>query len=80
MKPLLPLSIACFFVFAFPPAGAAPAPWYRWQSVTGERVCAQTSTGPGWARLEAAYVDPRCAKRRDRPATDKVRAKNRKQP
>ena len=27
---------------------AAPAPWYYWRSlVDGQRVCAQTSPGPG---------------------------------
>jgi hypothetical protein len=74
MNPL-PFSAALCLALALSPAWAAPAPWYRWQSVTGEKVCAQTSPGPGWVRLEVAYVDPRCLRRNQR-ATDK--AKNRK--
>ena len=59
---------AALFLLCASSAGAGPAPWYRWQSVvTGETVCAQTSPGPGWARLDAVYVDPRC-QRRDRSA------------
>jgi hypothetical protein len=50
------------------PSEAAPAPWHKWRSVTGETVCAQTSPGPGWVRLEASYVDPRCQRRDDRAA------------
>jgi hypothetical protein len=77
MKSLLSFFAALFLTVAFSPAWAAPAPWYRWQSVTGAKVCAQTSPGPGWVRLEVTYVDPRCL-RRDQQATDKARAKNRK--
>ena len=46
---------------------AAPAPWYKWRSVTGDTVCAQTSPGNAWVRLERTYVDPRCY-RQDRSA------------
>jgi hypothetical protein len=65
-----------FFAFASP-VGAKPALWYKWRSVSGDTVCAQTSPGPGWARLETAYVDPRC-QRRDRRADDDARTRNRK--
>jgi hypothetical protein len=58
-------------------AEARPAPWYRWQSDSGDTVCAQTSPGPGWFRLEVVYVDPRC-QRRDEQATGEARTKNRK--
>jgi hypothetical protein len=74
MKSLLTFFAALFLVFALSPAWAAPAPWYRWQSVTGEKVCAQTSPGPGWARLEVTYVDPRC-QRRDQRSTDKAKGR-----
>ncbi len=49
---------------------AAPAPWYKWRSVsTGDTVCAQTSPGDGWIKLDRTYVDPRCY-RQDRSADD----------
>ena len=41
-------------------ASARPAPWYKWQSITGDLVCAQTSPGEAWMRQEKAYVDARC--------------------
>ena len=44
---------------------AAPAPWYYWRSlVDGQRVCAQTSPGPGWEQDSAAYEGPGCQPRR----------------
>ena len=44
---------------------AAPGPWYYWRSlVDGQRVCAQTSPGPGWERDSAAYEGPGCQPRR----------------
>ncbi|MDR0577133.1 MAG: hypothetical protein LBI87_06265 [Candidatus Accumulibacter sp.] len=58
-----------------PLAGARPAPWYKWQSVTGGTVCAQTSPGPGWVRLDIVYLDPRC-QRRDNPTGGAGKAKN----
>lgn len=43
----------------------APAPWYYWRSlVDGQRVCAQTSPGPGWEQDSAAYEGPGCQPRR----------------
>ena len=46
-------------------AQAAPAPWYYWRSlVDGQRVCAQTSPGPGWEQDSAAYEGPGCQPRR----------------
>jgi hypothetical protein len=56
---------------------AAPAPWYKWRGASGETVCAQTSPGPGWVRLKAVYVDPRC-QRRDQRAAGKMGTKNAK--
>ena len=67
------IAMALFLACALP-AGAEPAPWYRWQGATGDIVCAQTSPGPGWVRLEMTYVDPRCL----RWAADSAKAKNRK--
>lgn len=51
------------------PASAGPSPWYKWQSVTGEIVCAQTSPGAAWIRLDKTYVDPRC-QRQDKAADE----------
>ncbi len=48
-------------------ADAGPAPWYKWQSMTGATVCAQTSPGKAWVRLDRVYVDPRC-QRQDKSA------------
>jgi hypothetical protein len=76
MKRFLLLAVASLFVLA-PQAGAKPAPWYRWQSVTGDKVCAQTSPGPDWVRLEITYVDARCHFR-DNRATENAKAINRK--
>lgn len=46
-------------------ASAAPAPWYYWRSlVDGQRLCAQTSPGPGWEQDRAAYEGPGCQPRR----------------
>lgn len=43
-------------------AGAAPAPWYWWQSkLDGTRICAQVSPGPGWERASDPYTGPGCA-------------------
>jgi hypothetical protein len=53
---------ACGALLAAQLAGAAPAPWYWWQSkVDGTRICAQVSPGPGWERASAAYAGPGCA-------------------
>ncbi|QBE61979.1 hypothetical protein [Pseudoduganella lutea] len=45
-------------------AGAAPAPWWLWESVTGSgaKVCSQTPLGPGWRKLLGPYKDSRCEK------------------
>ncbi|WP_407311835.1 hypothetical protein [Pseudomonas sp. nanlin1] len=44
---------------------AAPAPWYKWQSLTkaGVYLCAQTSPGEGWARLAGPYDNAGCRAR-----------------
>ena len=44
-------------------ASAGPVPWFKWRSVSGEVVCAQTSPGAAWTRIEQAFVDPRCQRR-----------------
>ncbi len=62
MKPfewIFPALFLCLSVAAI----AAPAPWYQWRSVAGATVCAQTSPGPGWERLQQAFVDARCQRR-----------------
>lgn len=42
---------------------AAPAPWYKWRSkLDGKEVCAQTSPGKGWEKMDAPYRDARCEK------------------
>jgi len=64
---------ALFLVFAVS-AVAGPAPWYQWRSVTGATVCAQTSPGDAWVRLEQAFVDPRC-QRRD-PSSNKSKTRS----
>ena len=44
---------------------ASPAPWYYWRSlVDGQRVCAQTSPGPGWEQDSAPHEGPGCQPRR----------------
>jgi hypothetical protein len=65
MKRFRCLAAICALAFALS-SGAAPAPWYKWRSASGETVCAQTSPGPGWVRLETVYVDPRCQRRDNR--------------
>ncbi|MDR1934187.1 MAG: hypothetical protein LBS49_01095 [Candidatus Accumulibacter sp.] len=76
MKRFELIAIVSFLAFAHP-AGARPAPWYKWQGADGDTVCAQTSPGPGWVRLEVTYVDPRCM-RRDIRAAGNAKAKSRK--
>jgi hypothetical protein len=77
MKRLDPILISALLLACAPASEARPAPWYRWQSDGGDTVCAQTSPGPGWFRLEVVYVDPRC-QRRDEQATREAREKSRK--
>jgi hypothetical protein len=71
------LFAAASFLFLAPRVEAKPAPWYKWQSVTGDKVCAQTSPGTDWVRLEITYVDGRC-QFRDNRTTDNTKAGNRK--
>jgi hypothetical protein len=71
MKRFQCLAAVLSLAFALP-SEAAPAPWYRWRSIAGETVCAQTSPGEGWVRLDVVYVDPRC-QRRDARATGKAK-------
>ena len=61
------LSCALFALVLLAPllVQAAPAPWYYWRSlVDGQRVCAQTSPGPGWERDSAPHEGPGCQPRR----------------
>ena len=60
MKRLLPAVIlAALAGFA----SSAPAPWWLWESATGEaKVCSQTPLGPGWRKLLGPYKDSRCEK------------------
>lgn len=42
---------------------AAPALWYKWRSkLDGKEVCAQTSPGRGWEKVDGPYRDARCDK------------------
>jgi hypothetical protein len=43
-------------------ASAAPAPWYKWQSLTqaGAYVCTQTNPGKGWQRMAGPYNNAGC--------------------
>ena len=60
-------------------AEAGPAPWYKWQSIAGATVCAQTSPGPAWVRLEGrTYVDPRCMRQNQNRAADNNSVKEKK--
>ncbi len=53
------------FTLATTAVFAAPAPWFYWRSkVDGQRVCAQTSPGAGWAKDSLPYDGPGCAPRR----------------
>jgi hypothetical protein len=43
------------------PAGAGPAPWYKWRSrLDGALACSQTPLGPGWDKVAGSYKDSRC--------------------
>ncbi len=45
-------------------AWAAPAPWHWWRSkIDGQRVCAQTSPGPGWTEDGGPFDGPGCQPR-----------------
>ncbi|AYN17268.1 hypothetical protein I5Q41_10245 [Pseudomonas monteilii] len=40
---------------------AAPAPYWRWESlVDGRLVCSQWSPGEGWRRFAGPYNNARC--------------------
>lgn len=55
---------AVWFALAAGAAWAAPAPWFYWRSkLDGQRVCAQTSPGPGWVRDSEPYQGPGCSPR-----------------
>ncbi|MBB3221751.1 hypothetical protein [Pseudoduganella umbonata] len=61
---LLKRSLATGAVLLATAAAAAPAPWWLWESVTGNgaKVCSQTPLGPGWRKLLGPYKDSRCEK------------------
>ena len=45
------------------PTHARPAAWYKWRSVTDSRtLCAQTSPGDAWIRIDPPYREARCEK------------------
>ncbi len=45
-------------------AVSAPAPWHWWRSkIDGQRVCAQTSPGPGWEEDGGPFDGPGCQPR-----------------
>ncbi len=63
-------------------ASAAPAPYYRWQSIVdGTVICRQTSPGEGWQRLDdQPFRDLNCsmpAARVDRPSGYRVSVRSR---
>lgn len=64
MKRLLPLGSLLLYAMFHVSAGAAPAPWWLWESATGSgaKVCSQTPLGPGWRKLLGPYKDSRCEK------------------
>ncbi len=62
--PLAALVAAFVMVAAAPGARSEPAPWHWWRSrIDGQRVCAQTSPGPGWQEDGGPYDGPGCQPR-----------------
>jgi|GEM_PF-869418 len=60
--------VALLSISLLPELMAAPAPWYKWQSVkTGHYICKQTEPGPGWVRHSGPYLDAGCRKRQKPP-------------
>jgi len=56
-------SLILALLLAATTAGAAPAHWWLWESVTDStKVCSQTPLGPGWRKLLGPYKDSRCEK------------------
>ncbi|WP_201004733.1 hypothetical protein [Pseudomonas cichorii] len=53
-------SIAALLMISPLLAQAAPAPYYRWQG-DSRIVCAQTSPGPGWKRLNGSFIKSDCS-------------------
>jgi len=60
----LPSAFAALCLGAFVArAGAAPAPYYQWRSLSGGgQACAQTSPGEGWAQAGGPFVDAACTR------------------
>jgi len=53
--------LALFAVLLVAQAGAAAAPWYRWESqADGRLVCAQFSPGDGWKRFAGPFNNAAC--------------------
>lgn len=42
------------------PSQAGPARYYKWQG-DDRIVCAQTSPGPGWTRLNGSFIKSDCS-------------------
>ncbi|MFJ4145714.1 hypothetical protein [Pseudomonas sp. NPDC089734] len=58
-KRVLTLATACLMSCTLL-AQAAPARYYKWQG-QDMIICAQTSPGPGWKRLNGSFVKSDCS-------------------
>ena len=57
----IPLALSFLAALAALPAQAAPAPWYVWESpASAQRICAQTSPGSAWRRVDGPYRNAAC--------------------
>lgn len=52
--------LAGLLIIATLPSQAAPARFYKWQG-DDRIVCAQTSPGPGWTRMNGSYIKADCS-------------------
>lgn len=54
------MALLCGALLALSAVGA-PAPWHQWGSrIDAQRVCAQTSPGPGWEYARGPFRDAGC--------------------
>lgn len=57
----MPFALSFLLATAILPAQAAPAPWYVWESLSSQhRVCAQTSPGTAWRKIDGPYRNAAC--------------------
>ena len=64
MHRLAALVVVCLGLAATMPAGAAPASWFLWRSLTGGgEACAQASPGEGWEKSGGPFIDAACRRR-----------------